>query len=138
CVDSARERLLPDLPVYFLPCAIDNRRPLQALLGYRAMLRAAQPDLLVTYNWGAIDWAMANRLLPICPHLHQEDGFGIEEAAGQLKRRGFFSPPPPPPGPAGGRAPPTPPGVAPHTPGARPRQDHHLPPRPPSCAPSAR
>jgi glycosyltransferase involved in cell wall biosynthesis len=42
--------------------------------------------VLVTYNWGAIEWALADRL-PICPHIHIADGFGPEEANGQLLRR---------------------------------------------------
>jgi len=44
------------------------------------------PDLLVTYNWGAIEWAMAGRLAGT-PHIHIEDGFGPEEAQRQLPRR---------------------------------------------------
>jgi glycosyltransferase involved in cell wall biosynthesis len=54
---------------------------------FRSILREEQPDLLVTYNWGAIEWALADRVRPICPHLHVVDGFGPEEAHGQLRRR---------------------------------------------------
>jgi len=53
-------------------------------------LRQLGPDLLVTYNWGAIEWAFANTLAPVCPHLHMEDGFGAEEADRQLDRRVLF------------------------------------------------
>lgn len=53
---------------------------------YRQYLREKAPDLLVTYNWGAIEWAMAKHGLDI-PHLHVEDGFGPEEAHRQLPRR---------------------------------------------------
>ena len=45
------------------------------------------PDLLLTYNWGAIEWALADRIRPVCPHLHVVDGFGPEEARAQLPRR---------------------------------------------------
>jgi glycosyltransferase involved in cell wall biosynthesis len=45
------------------------------------------PDVLVTYNWGAIEWALANRLGPRRKHVHIEDGFGPEEARRQLRRR---------------------------------------------------
>jgi glycosyltransferase involved in cell wall biosynthesis len=48
------------------------------------------PDVLVTYNWGAIEWAMANRLVTRFPHIHHEAGFGKEEATQQLRRRVFF------------------------------------------------
>jgi glycosyltransferase involved in cell wall biosynthesis len=51
-------------------------------------LRSSRPDLLLTYNWGAIEWALANRLSRRIPHLHLEDGFGPDEANGvQLRRR---------------------------------------------------
>jgi glycosyltransferase involved in cell wall biosynthesis len=50
-------------------------------------LRRLKPDLLVTYNWGSMEWAIANRLSPVAPQLHFEDGFGKEEADGQFRRR---------------------------------------------------
>jgi L-malate glycosyltransferase len=49
--------------------------------------RTIAADALVTYNWGAIEWALANRLLLHHPHIHLEDGFGPEEADRQLARR---------------------------------------------------
>lgn len=58
------------------------------LLRLRRVLAAERPDLLVTVNWGAIDWLLANRLAPLCPQLHLEEGFGPEESDGrQLLRR---------------------------------------------------
>jgi glycosyltransferase involved in cell wall biosynthesis len=60
---------------------------LRDLRAFRSALRAEQPDLLLTYNWGAIEWALADRFRPICPHLHVVDGFGPEEALRQLPRR---------------------------------------------------
>jgi glycosyltransferase involved in cell wall biosynthesis len=53
---------------------------------FRRRLRELAPDVLVTYNWGAIEWAMAN-IPRIVPHIHVEDGFGPEERARQLRRR---------------------------------------------------
>ncbi len=50
-------------------------------------LRRVRPDLLITYNWGSIEWAMANRILPSASHVHFEAGFGKEEADIQLRRR---------------------------------------------------
>jgi glycosyltransferase involved in cell wall biosynthesis len=50
-------------------------------------LRRVRPDLLLTYNWGSIEWAIVNRALPGTPHLHLEAGFGKEEADAQLRRR---------------------------------------------------
>ena len=57
------------------------------LRAFRGALREERADLLVTYNWGAIEWALADRFRPICPHLHVVDGFGPEEAIKQLPRR---------------------------------------------------
>ncbi len=58
------------------------------LLRLRRVLAAERPDLLVTVNWGAIDWLLANRLVPLCSQLHVEEGFGPEESDGrQLARR---------------------------------------------------
>ena len=51
------------------------------------ILHRLRPDLLVTYNWGAIEWAIANRLLRVAPHVHLEAGFGKEEADRQIRRR---------------------------------------------------
>lgn len=59
---------------------------LARLARYRGTLRSIQPDLLVTYNWGAIEWSLSN-FFPLCRHLHIEDGFGLEEAHVQLRRR---------------------------------------------------
>ncbi len=51
-----------------------------------AALRTVAPDVLVTHNWGSIEWAMAN-LLSGRRHIHIEDGFGPEERTRQLPRR---------------------------------------------------
>jgi glycosyltransferase involved in cell wall biosynthesis len=53
----------------------------------RDAIGALRPDLLLTYNWGSIEWAMAHALSPTCPHLHLESGFGPEEGQRQLRRR---------------------------------------------------
>lgn len=53
---------------------------------FRRHLQATRPDLLLTYNWGAVEWVAAN--LPQClPGVHVEDGFGPDEAQSQLPRR---------------------------------------------------
>lgn len=56
---------------------------------YRREVHRVQPDCLVTYNWGAIEWAAAN-FFPLCRHIHVEDGFGPGEADGQIRRRVLF------------------------------------------------
>jgi glycosyltransferase involved in cell wall biosynthesis len=84
---ACRDRIDPALDV-----AVTGRPGLPGslaatLLACRAAMRRQDPDLLVTYNWGAIEWALANTLLRTCPHIHFEDGFGPEEAETQLRRR---------------------------------------------------
>src|SRR5260370_391945 len=61
-----------------------------AHLRRRAALRAAAPDLVATYNWGAIEWAASARLFPGRPHVHFEDGFGPEEADRLHARRNII------------------------------------------------
>jgi glycosyltransferase involved in cell wall biosynthesis len=65
----------------------DKTKTLQSWGTFRETLRAVRPDVLVTYNWGSIEWVLVNRFGPALPHLHIEDGFGPEEASGQLRRR---------------------------------------------------
>ena len=56
----------------------------------RRFVTAAKPDALITYNWGSVEWAMANRVFPLARHIHIEDGFGPEERDRQLRRRVWF------------------------------------------------
>lgn len=51
------------------------------------LLRRLRPDLLLTYNWGAIDGVLAGAIARECPVLHAEDGFGPEEAHALKRRR---------------------------------------------------
>lgn len=57
------------------------------LLRIRQALRRWNPDVLVTSNWGAIEWAIANLWPRRIHHVHTEDGFGPDEASGQKQRR---------------------------------------------------
>lgn len=53
-------------------------------------LKEWRPDLLITYNFGSIEWALAN-FFAQHPQIHIEDGFGPEEAGGrQLARRAWL------------------------------------------------
>jgi glycosyltransferase involved in cell wall biosynthesis len=84
---QAAERLDPALGVAVADPGIDKRRPVAALRETHRRLRALDPDLLLTYNWGAIEWALVNRFGARVPHLHFESGFGPEEATRQIPRR---------------------------------------------------
>jgi L-malate glycosyltransferase len=87
---EAATRLAGDLDVRLLPIGRPRRRMLASLFGSVVELRRLWPDLLITYNWGAMDWAMANRLLRVSHHVHFEDGFGKAEADAQILRRVLF------------------------------------------------
>ncbi len=60
---------------------------LTRLHSYRKFLKHYRPYGLLTYNWGAVEWGLANRFFQITPQIHFESGFGPEEADGQLLRR---------------------------------------------------
>lgn len=51
---------------------------------FRRLLKDERPSLLLTSNWGCIEWFVAN---PGIPHLHFEDGFGPDEAGGALNAK---------------------------------------------------
>ena len=83
---GAAERIDPSLDVACGGPSAAGSLPRRVLANRRALASHA-PYALMTYNWGSIEWAMANRLRPVCPHIHLESGFGPEEADGQLPRR---------------------------------------------------
>ncbi|MEZ5758008.1 MAG: glycosyltransferase [Emcibacteraceae bacterium] len=57
---------------------------------HRKYLKNCHGDLLITYNWGAVEWALANSFGPIMRHIHVESGFGPEEATNTIPRRNLF------------------------------------------------
>jgi glycosyltransferase involved in cell wall biosynthesis len=82
------ERLGPQVPFTLLPRPVPRGLdPLRAAAAARRMIAAIRPAALVTSNWGSIEWAIADLLPPRVRHLHTEDGFGPDEAAGQKPRR---------------------------------------------------
>jgi glycosyltransferase involved in cell wall biosynthesis len=87
---AAAESLAPNLDLALLSIGAKRRGLLRVLVDNSRALHRLRPDLLVTYNWGAVEWAMANRLLPVARQLHLEAGFGKEEADRQIRRRVLF------------------------------------------------
>lgn len=85
-VMAMAERLPPGAAIECVAGAGIKSTP-KAILEARRILRRLKPDVLVTYNWGSIEWALANRLAPLARHVHIEDGFGVQERARQLPRR---------------------------------------------------
>jgi glycosyltransferase involved in cell wall biosynthesis len=78
---------LAGLAVDTLKLQFDKRSVLASWGLFRKTLRDIAPDVLMTYNWGAMEWALVNRFGPAVHHVHIEDGFGPEEAHTQLRRR---------------------------------------------------
>lgn len=65
------------------------------LRGYRALARYMQGfDLVLSYNWGAMDGVMAHRLMSpfmrLPPLIHHEDGFNEDEAVRRNWKRNAF------------------------------------------------
>lgn len=83
---ACRERLNPALDVTFPNVAATKNAMLANAWHFRKHLRAWRPDMLVTCNWGAIEFALAN-ILPVTRHMHVVDGFGPEERNTQIPRR---------------------------------------------------
>jgi glycosyltransferase involved in cell wall biosynthesis len=83
---ACRALLSPSLAVTFPAVALRKGDTAGNLRRCRRALLDLRPDLLVTYNWGAIEWAMAN-LMAGRRHIHIEDGFGPQERTRQLARR---------------------------------------------------
>jgi glycosyltransferase involved in cell wall biosynthesis len=52
-----------------------------------AAIRQSNASILCTYNFGALEAAVANKLGPRLPHIHQEDGFGPDESPTRQKLR---------------------------------------------------
>lgn len=62
-----------------------------AISRYRDLARYMREfDLVLTYNWGAMDAVGARRLFGGPPLVHHEDGFNEDEAAGQKPARIWF------------------------------------------------
>lgn len=88
---ACRERLIPELDVEY-PAFDPIKGDVSGMVRRaRALLQEVRPDVLVTANWGAIEWAMANQwppgVRPFVRHVHMEDGFGPEEREHQIPRR---------------------------------------------------
>jgi len=83
---SCRERLGPGLDLGFPEIDIRKGDTAGNALRFRGLLRRMRPDLLVTSNWGTIEWSMANAV-PLVRQVHIEDGFGPDDRGGRLPRR---------------------------------------------------
>ena len=87
---SAREAIAPGVAVSFPEHApsLTGRPGLARLFSLARYMR--QFDLVLTYNWGAVDAVMARRLFGGPPLVHHEDGFNEDEAAGLKTSRNIY------------------------------------------------
>jgi glycosyltransferase involved in cell wall biosynthesis len=84
---DCRARLSADLDVTFPDVRPIGGGMARRVLHLRRTIRGISPDVLVTSNWGAMDWVIAGLGMPGLRHIHTEDGFGPEEWSQQLSRR---------------------------------------------------
>jgi glycosyltransferase involved in cell wall biosynthesis len=72
--------------------ALQGRPGLRRFLALARFMRSC--DLVITYNWGAMDAVMAHRLfarvMALPPLIHHEDGFNEDEADGLNPRRNLY------------------------------------------------
>ena len=57
------------------------------VLFFRGLVTALRPAAVLTYNWGTIEATSGARIASICPVIHNECGFGPDEANVLLRRR---------------------------------------------------
>ncbi|MDB5689610.1 MAG: glycosyl transferase family 1 [Sphingomonas bacterium] len=91
---SARDAIDPGIAVDF-PSDHPPLTGRPSLLRYRALAAYMRGfDLVLTYNWGAMDAVMARRsfapMLSLPPLIHHEDGFNDDETDGQKPGRIAF------------------------------------------------
>jgi glycosyltransferase involved in cell wall biosynthesis len=82
--DGVDWQLLTDFP----PLA--GRPGLTRLRAIGRAIRAGGHDLVLSYNWGAMDGVMANRLFARLPLVHHEDGFNEDETTAQKPVRVLY------------------------------------------------
>jgi len=83
---SCRALLDPGLSLDFPTVTVRKGDTLGNVLRFRRVLHRLRPDLLLTSNWGSIEWCIAN-FLPVVRQVHIEDGFGPDDRGGRLPRR---------------------------------------------------
>jgi glycosyltransferase involved in cell wall biosynthesis len=59
----------------------------KAILTARKELNHINPDLVITYSWGAIEWVICHAIFRSTPLIHIEDGFTDETPSKQKKIR---------------------------------------------------
>jgi len=83
---SCRALLDPGLDLDFPAVTIRKGDTVGNVLRFRRVLHRLAPDLMLTSNWGSIEWSIAN-FLTVVRQVHIEDGFGPDDRGGRLPRR---------------------------------------------------
>jgi glycosyltransferase involved in cell wall biosynthesis len=83
---SAAERLPPGVEVRLLPSP-PRAGSLVTVRRLRRLLAEENPDLVLTYNWGAFDMLLAARSAGFRRMVHHEDGFNEDEVESFKRRR---------------------------------------------------
>jgi L-malate glycosyltransferase len=83
---EARELVPAAVPLHVLE-PLPRRGTFATARAIADLLRRHSPDLLLTYNWGAIDSLLAARRQRLHAVVHHEEGFGPEESTRRLWRR---------------------------------------------------
>lgn len=83
---SARKRVRTDIEFREVRCKRTSN-PLLMARALRALMDQHRAELVLTYNWGAVDGVLAALAPPRIPTIHTEDGFGLDEAVSQKRRR---------------------------------------------------
>jgi len=86
---SAADRLPPDADVRLLPSP-PKAGSLATTRRLRKLLEEEQPDLVLTYGWGAFDTLFAARSLGLRRVIHHEEGFNEDESE-QFKGRRIWA-----------------------------------------------
>lgn len=87
---DAADRIDAGIDVRILHPEISKKHPVRTISAISGHLRKIDPDVLLTFNWGATEWALVNRLSTRIRNIHFESGFGPEEAVRQKRRRVLF------------------------------------------------
>ncbi|MGF1691642.1 glycosyltransferase family 4 protein [Photobacterium kagoshimensis] len=95
---DAKNKLLATVNTTFIDLNhLKQQHVLQRMQAIQHYLADHPHDVLMTYNWGAIEWALVHRIrsraataVTATKHIHWEDGFGPEEQQDRLPRRNIF------------------------------------------------
>ena len=82
---EARALLDPALDARFLQVSVLKGDTRGNLRRFRAALRDIAPDLLVTSNWGSIEWALARIGTPVCHISTWRTASGRRNSQGQCR-----------------------------------------------------